>query len=297
MVQLPRHAVPGGQRVEAVQHLVRLHELVPTRQARGHHHLPRHAGHRGVHLQRSQSARIQLRNVLKRRLRVLPGVVRRRRHRARRVPHRGVLRIRQLRRHRRARHVHRTRAHHAIRRGGIRQRITRRHSHVPHLLRLVPRVAKRKELVDRITRGGGVRVHGRRVGRVHLRFEHGRSTRGDARPGRSVLAVAAQGVFALLDNRNVGRDPVPGRRPRAHQEPRTARPRVRLPRHAGARSWRADGKVKKTDGRRRVASSHQRLRLRLRRRVRRHRGAGAHRLLRPALRPRQGPVQDAHAHR
>ena len=73
-------------------------------------------------------------------------------------------------------HVGRTRrTYHAIRRGGLRQRV---HSPSPPCALTffvvdADRVAYRTEPgAIGFARGGGVRVHGRRVGRVHLRFEH-----------------------------------------------------------------------------------------------------------------------------
>ena len=84
-----------------------------------------------------------------------------------------------------------------------------------HVLRVVPVAAQRTQLVDRIPRGPGVRVHGRRVGRVHLRPQHGGTPRRDARAARPVLPSLhrAYSLFWIIGTLGAIQFPVVGLAP------------------------------------------------------------------------------------
>mmetsp|Transcript_6346 Transcript_6346/g.15807 ORF Transcript_6346/g.15807 Transcript_6346/m.15807 type:complete len:405 (-) Transcript_6346:1277-2491(-) len=274
--------------------LVRLHVVVPPRAPRGDHHLPRDAGHRGVHLENPQRDGEGLRHEPQRRVRVLSRVVRRRRHLPRRVPHRRVQRLLQQRGHRRHGHVRHPRAHHAVCRRRLRQRKPRRHRDVPHVLRLVPRASQQIILVDWGPRGPSLRLHGRRVGRIHLRAKHGGPARRDARYPRAVQRIAAQGVLAVLDRGDPRRDPVPRGGPGAHQVHGAARAHGGVPGHAGVGVRRADREAPQADWCGGMAPAHQCLR-RWRRCARRgHPPPRPDRILRPPLRACARAVRQAH---
>ena len=84
--------------------------------------------------------------------------------------------------------------------------------------------------------GRRVRLHGRGLGRVHLRAQHDRRARRSAHARRPVQLEPLPRVHALLCDRHVRSYERAGRRLVAAQVPRAARPVCRLRLHAGARA-------------------------------------------------------------